>query len=170
MKEKYYTCKYDRPFKEIMLKESNKDILKKLLEHILKEKIEEIKILPQERNTRNLKVKRKTFDALLKIDNKNVEIELNSNIEDYVYPRNMAYISDLYASYILVGEEYDEETKIIQINLTYGLGKENKKFIREYYIQDELGKKFVGNFKIIEVNMDLYMDIWYSKIEKEIKY
>ena len=35
--KKYYTCKYDRPFKEIMLKESNKDILKKLLEHILKE-------------------------------------------------------------------------------------------------------------------------------------
>ena len=25
MKEKYYTCRYDRPFKEIMLKESNKD-------------------------------------------------------------------------------------------------------------------------------------------------
>ena len=46
--KKYYTCKYDRPFKEIMLKESNKDILKKLLEHILKEEIKEIIILPTE--------------------------------------------------------------------------------------------------------------------------
>ena len=53
MKEKYYTCRYDRPFKEIMLKESNKDILKKLLEHILKEEIKEITILPTERNKRN---------------------------------------------------------------------------------------------------------------------
>ena len=53
MKEKYYTCRYDRPFKEIMLKESNKDILKKLLEHILKEEIKEITILPTERNNGN---------------------------------------------------------------------------------------------------------------------
>ncbi|MBP3460972.1 MAG: hypothetical protein J6K21_00985 [Bacilli bacterium] len=58
MKEKYYTCRYDRPFKEIMLKESNKDILKKLLEHILKEEIKEITILPTERNNGNLKIKK----------------------------------------------------------------------------------------------------------------
>ena len=110
MKEKYYTCRYDRPFKEIMLKESNKDILKKLLEHILKEEIEEITILPTERNNGNLKIKRKILDALLKTKNERIGLELNSNIESYVHPKNMAYIADMYASNILVGETYNEDT------------------------------------------------------------
>ena len=163
MKPKYYTCKYDRAFKEIMLKESNKDILKKLLEHILKEEIEEITILPTERNNGNLKIKRKTLDALLKTKNERIGIELNSNIESYVHPKNMAYISDMYASNILVGETYNEDTLILQINLTFGLGKKDKESYRHYYVQDKTGKKFVENFKIIEVNMDSYMDLWYNK-------
>ena len=40
--EKFYTCRYDRPFKEIMLNEENKDILKWFLETTLKVKIDEI--------------------------------------------------------------------------------------------------------------------------------
>lgn len=167
--KKYYTCKYDRPFKEIMLKESNKDILKKLLEHILKEEIKEITILPTERNNRNLKIKRKTLDVLLKTEDKQIGIELNANIEDYVHPRNMAYIADMYASHILVGQEYTEEILILQINLTYGLGLKDKKGIRRYHIQDKEGNKFVKNLEIIEVNMDSYMDLWYNKNEKGIE-
>ena len=169
MNEKYYTCKYDRPFKEIMLKESNKDILTKLLEHILGYKIDEITILPTERNTRNINIKRKTFDVFIKTGNKQIGIELNSNIENYVHPRNMAYISDMYASHILVGKEYNEEILMLQINLTYGIEKSDKKLIRKYYVQDEEGKKFVKNFEIIEVNMDSYMDLWYNKNRKEIE-
>ena len=134
-----------------MLKESNKDILKKLLEHILKEEIKEITILPTERNNGNLKIKRKTLDVLLKIDNKQIGIELNANIEDYVHPRNMAYIADMYASHILVGEEYDEETLILQINLTYGIGKKDDKPIRKYYVQDNKEKKFVTNLTKEEI-------------------
>ena len=169
MEKKYYTCKYDRPFKEIMLKESNKDILKKLLEHILKEEIKEITILPTERNNRNLKIKRKTLDVLLKTEDKQIGIELNANIEDYVHPRNMAYIADMYASHTLVGQEYTEEILILQINLTFGLGSKNKKGRKRYYMQDEEGNKFVKNLEIIEVNMDSYMDLWYNKNEKGIE-
>ena len=167
--KKYYTCKYDRPFKEIMLKESNKDILKKLLEHLLKEEIKEITILPTERNNRNLKIKRKTLDVLLKTEDKQIGIELNANIEDYVHPRNMAYLADMYASHILVGQEYTEEILILQINLTFGIGLKDKKGIIRYYIQDKEGNKFVKNLEIIEVNMDSYMDMWYNKNEKGIE-
>ncbi len=45
IKEKFYTCRYDRALKEVFMNENNKDILEKLLESILKEKIEEIKYL-----------------------------------------------------------------------------------------------------------------------------
>ena len=40
--DKFYTCKYDRPFKEIMLKLSNRDILKLILEKILGVRITKI--------------------------------------------------------------------------------------------------------------------------------
>ena len=41
----FYTCKYDKAFKEIMMKEENFNILKKVLETILKVRIQEIKLL-----------------------------------------------------------------------------------------------------------------------------
>ena len=153
-----------------MLNEKNKDLLKLLLEHILKVEINNIEISPNERNSRNIKIKRKIYDALLTTNIGKIEIEVNSNIDSYVHPRNMAYISDLYSHHTLIGESYDEDTQIIQINFTYGLmKKKEKKAYREYYIQDKEGKKFVKNFKIIEINMDYYNKIWYDKKEKEIE-
>ena len=169
MQEKYYTCKYDRVFKEVFLKESNKDLLKGLLECVLKVNINDIIVKPNERNTENLQIKRKTYDALLNTDIGKIEIEVNANAEkEYVNPRNMSYLCDLYSHHTLKGEEYDEDTMIMQINFSYGLGKKNKS-IRNYYIQDMDKVKYVKNFKIIEINMDYFLVIWYSKDRKRIK-
>lgn len=165
--KKFYTCKYDRPFKEIMLKEKNIDILKWLLETTLKETITDIKIKTVERNSENIHIKRKIFDALLTTNIGKVQIEVNSNIENYVHPRSMAYITDTYSHDTLVGEIYTEDTKFIQINLTYGL--KDKKGLRIYKVRDEEGKLFVNNFIIYEYNMDFYKKLWLNKEKKEIK-
>ena len=101
--DKFYSCKYDRAFKEVFLKEENKDLLKALLETILKIKINEIKIIPNELNDRNIKIKRKILDALIETNIGKIGIEVNSNNKPYVHLRNMTYICDLYASYILSG-------------------------------------------------------------------
>ena len=106
---KFYTCKYDIPFKEIFLKEQNKD---------------------------------------------------------YIKPRNMAFLCDMYAGHTLVGESYTEETKIIQINFSYGLKDNNG--IRIYKIQDKENKEFVNNFLIYEINMDYYLKLWYNKNEQQV--
>lgn len=99
------------------------------------------------------------------------------NSIDYVglRTRNMAYISNIYSSYTEKGEEYSEEELILQINLTYGMMNKrekeeiDKKDIREYYVQDKEGKKYVKNLKIIEINMDYFMKIWDNKDESEIE-
>ena len=122
---KFYTCKYDKPFKEIMLKKSNRDILKALLKSILNVEIKDIEINSPEANVGNVSVRGKNFDCLLTTDKGKIEIELNAESVDYVHPRNMAYICNVYATHTLVGEEYDEDTDIIQINLTYNLKKMN---------------------------------------------
>ena len=164
--KKFYTCKYDRPFKEIFLNEKNKHLLKGLLETILKVKINKIEIKPNERNSKNLEIKRKHLDALIYTEDKKIGIELNSNAkETYVRPRNASYIFDVYSSHTLIGEIYNEEIKIIQINLSYNL--KDKEKVRVYKLRDKEGKEYIENLYIYEINMDYYKEIWYTKNEKE---
>ena len=134
--EKIYTCKYDRVFKEIFAKEENKDILIKLLESILKVKIEKVEYLNLERNVDNVNVARKHLDLFLKTDVGKIQVEVNATDKDYVKPRNMAYLCDIYSHHTLKGEIYNEETMMIQINFSYGISIDE--YVREYRIQDNV--------------------------------
>ena len=100
---KFYTCKYDRPFKEVMLKKENEDLLKWFLEDILKVKIERIDVHTIEMNTGNIHVRRKYADVILKTDIGKIEIEVNACNDACIHPRNMAYISNIYTNHTLVG-------------------------------------------------------------------
>lgn len=133
--KKFYTCKYDRAFKEVFMKEENKDILKSLIESILEIEVKEIKYSNLERNADNINIKRKHLDLLLETNIGKVQVEVNASDKSYVKPRNMAYLCDIYSHYFLKGENYDEDALIVQINLSYGLKYEEK--IRKYKIQDE---------------------------------
>lgn len=163
--KKFYTCKYDKPFKEIMLNEKNKDILKKLLETILKQEIKYINIKNVELNVKGMDVKRKSADVYLESLNKKIEIEVNTSLESYIHPRNMSYISNIYSSHTLRNDSYDEKTDIIQINLNYN--QKNKRIYNEYMMRDLYGDVYVKNLKIIKLNMEKYKEMWYHGSEKE---
>ena len=165
--QKFYSCRYDRTFKEVFLNPKNEDLLKVLLEDILKVKIEIKKILPTELITGNNIIKSKRVDALILATNKKIEIEINASINEYVYIRNMAYICNIYSTNALVGDSYNQDIDIIQINLTWGLDYEESK--REFRISDKNGNVYVKNLLIMEINMEYYKKIWYSKDEKKIK-
>ena len=170
--KKFYTCRYDTAFKEIFMKEYNKDILIALLESILDINIKELTYLNLEKNNGNIFIKRKHFDLHVKTETENIQIEVNNYLNEYARSRNTSYICNSYSKEILRGEDYLEKVKIIQINLTYGLFENNKykdnEKIRIYTIQDNSRKKYVENFSIYEINMDYLMNLWYSKNEKEI--
>ena len=165
--KKFYSCRYDRTFKEVFLNSKNEDLLKALLEDILKVKIEIKKILPTELIVGNNIIKSKRVDALILAINKKIEIEINASINEYVYVRNMAYICNVYSTNALVGDSYNQDIDIIQINLTWGLDYEESK--REFRIIDKNGNVYVKNLLIMEINMEYYKKIWYSKDEKKIK-
>ena len=144
-----------------------------MLESILNVKIKEIKYEPTERNTGNLKIRRKNLDCLLNTNEGVIGIEVNTSMPPYIKPRNFAFACDMYKSYTTRGNEYTEDINIIQVNLSYGLSKKQER-IREYKMQDIKGNTFVRNFRIIEINMDLYDKKWYdlnrekmTEIEKE---
>ena len=114
----WYSGKYDRAFKEVMLKEENHDILKLILEKIINIKIEEMQILNSERLKDNLHIKGQRLDIILKTNIGKINVEVNANNKEYVHYRNLAYLCDIYTHDILVGKEYDGNMKYIQVNLS----------------------------------------------------
>ena len=164
----FYTCRNDRAFKEVFLKPDNSDLLKALLEFILKIKIDKLEIKKTELLSGNVNIKDKRVDAIVHTGNKKIEIEINSQNKDYLHTRSTAYICNIYQSNASVGDTYNEDTDIIQVNLTWGLGRNNEE-MKIYKIMNEKGELYVKNFIIYEINMDYYDKIWYSKNEDEIK-
>ena len=164
----FYTCRNDRAFKEVFLNPNNSDLLKALLEFILKIKIDKLEIKKTELLSGNVNIKDKRVDAIVHTGNKKIEIEINSQNKDYLHTRSTAYICNIYQSNASVGDTYNEDTDIIQVNLTWGLGRNNEE-MKIFKIMNEKGELYVKNFIIYEINMDYYDKIWYSKNEEEIK-
>ena len=164
----FYTCKNDRAFKEVFLNPDNSDLLKALLEFILKIKIDKLEVKKTELLSGNVNIKDKRVDAIVHTGNKKIEIEINSQNKDYLHTRSTAYICNIYQSNASVGDTYNEDTDIIQVNLTWGLGRNNEE-MKIYKIMNEKGELYVKNFIIYEINMDYYDKIWYSKNKEEIK-
>ena len=164
----FYTCRNDRAFKEVFLNPDNSDLLKALLEFILKIKIDKLEIKKTELLSGNVNIKDKRVDAIVHTGNKKIEIEINSQNKDYLHTRSTAYICNIYQSNANVGDTYNEDTDIVQVNLTWGLGRNNDE-MKIYKIMNEKGELYVKNFIIYEINMDYYDKIWYSKNEEEIK-
>lgn len=144
----------------------NKDLLIYLLEGILNLKIVSVEYLNLEQNVDNIYVKRKHFDLFLKTDIGNIQVEVNASNLDYIKPRNMSYICAIYSHHVLKGQNYNQDTKIIQINFSYGL--EDTEERRIYYVQDRNNKKYVENFTIYEINMEKYINYWYTKDKEKI--
>ena len=163
----FFTCRNDIAFKEVFMKEGNEDILRALLESILHIKIKELTYLNLEKNNGNVHFRRKHFDFHIKTETENIHIEVNNGLKSYTRVRNAAFIFNTYSNSVLRGEEYDDNTKFILINFTYGMSKKEKD-CRIYEIMDDKGKTYVNNLFIYEFNMAYYLDLWYSKDEKGI--
>ena len=154
-KKEFYTCKNDRDFKEVFMRKENKALLTKLLENTLDIKIKELKYLNVEKTVDNVKIRSKRFDLHVKTESENIQIEVNSQMQDYIRPRNASFLFDTYSHGVRVGKEYDEKTLFIQINFTYGLGEETKYFdnndenINVFMLRNNKGKPFINNLKII---------------------
>ncbi len=174
MEKEIYTCRNDRVFKEIFMKEENKDLLIALLESILDIKIKELEYLNLEKNVDNINVRRKRFDLHVKTEKEDIQIEVNSQMYDYVRPRNAAFLFDTYSHNVQVGKDYTENTLFIQINFTYGLGNETKYYnkreydvISKYMFVNQKCKPYIHNIVLYEFDMDYFTKLWYSNDEKE---
>ena len=69
---------------------------------------------------------------------------MNTYYNDYVRVRNFSYITSIYNNQVTVGEKYNEDTNIIQINLNYGV--KDTEYKRVYKVRDETGQEYIKNF------------------------
>ena len=174
--EKFYTCKNDLAFKEVFMKEDNKDLLIAIIESVLNIKIKDLEYLNLEKNVDNIHVRRKHFDLHVKTEKQNIHIEVNSQMKDYVRTRNISFLFDTYAHETKRGSDYSEKILFIQINFSYGLSENSKynKGKREpfyvYTIKDQRIINFINNLVIYEVDMDYIIKLWYNNKEKRNRY
>ena len=149
----FYTAKNDRCFKALYMQENNKDILKDLLEEVLKIKISSIKLMINEQTKENVNLKYNNLDCIITSDNKRIGIEMNSTNTEFYRVKSACYIFDDYSHHFQKNQDYDDITKFIQINFTYQ-NSCSKDIYKEYYLQNDNQERFIENFLIIEYNMD----------------
>ncbi len=170
LKEKDITAVKDRVFKEIFYDERNKDLLIAVVETCLGVKISNVEYKNNELPQGNYQIRGKRLDILLDTDKGKINVELNAKKDKYINARNFSYICNVYIRNTLVGDDYTEDVDIIQINLTFGLGKESKEIFEEYVVMSKHSQKmYIKNLTIYEFNMDKIMEFWYSKDEEKIK-
>lgn len=161
-KDKFFTAKNDNVFKAIFCNENNTFLLKTLIERCLKIKIEIIEIHAPEKIKENIYAKGQILDVLVKVDNRLINIEVNSGFYDGVHRRDFGYAGSKYSEEVKIGENYLDMNEVIQINFTWGLPRKYS-ILGEYLLVDKKTEiKFVDNFSIFEYNMDKIRELWYS--------
>lgn len=122
-----------------------------------------------------IKERRKILDLVVYTEKEVINVEVNNAYKKDLYIRNFLYFCKLISSNLEKSKDYTKLGKHIQLNLTWNLQKyipfdirEKKKL--EFYVKDEETglKVFEDKFKIVNINMDYYVELWYSKnVENE---
>ena len=162
----FYKAGADGMFKAIFGDEQDKELLEKLLEVTLDEKVKVEKILNPGILKTNVRSKDKTLDLLVRgSDDTLYNIEVNMSYYKHLNRRNAAFVFSKYSEDLKISDSYTNMNKIIQINLTSELSEESE-LINEYKLIDENTKKeYIDNFVIYEFNLDKLKEVCYNMDE-----
>jgi len=152
-----------------------KETIKRLLEETLELKVKEVYLANTEMPVEKINERRKILDLVVYTEKEVINVEVNNAYKKDLYIRNFLYFCKLISSNLEKSKDYTKLGKHIQLNLTWNMQKyipfdirEKKKL--EFYVKDEETglKVFEDKFKIVNINMDYYVELWYSKkVEKE---
>ena len=92
MKKKFYKGRSDIIFKGIFLKDSNRDMLKRLIEELINKKVEILEVKASELPKGTVYEKGKILDVLVASDEGEINIEVNSYSDEDLHKRNASYI------------------------------------------------------------------------------
>lgn len=133
--------------------------MKLLLEIILKEEVKEYTLLSNEliKNKEREKGKEKEVDILVLVNNKIVNIELNTNFNEVIKEKNISYLERIMLSLRKKGGKYQKLKieQVIQVNINFNrVGKKEIENVSVYNETEE--KKYLKSSMIINYNIDFY--------------
>lgn len=165
MKKKFYKGRSDIIFKGIFLKDSNRDMLKRLIEEAINKKVEILEVKASELPKGSVYEKGKILDVLVASDEGEINIEVNSYSDCDLHKRNASYIFNRYSSSIPVGGNYADMKNFIQINLTYADSEKSNdlEMISEYRLE-EINRHvdYIKNLTVYEFNVSKIKEAWYN--------
>ena len=166
----FYRGKTDRVFKSILCKEENQRMLEWFLSLTVGRAMKIIKYLRNEQPINRVAEKSKIVDLLVELEGEMLHLELNNNLDSTkkksIQRRNFMYVASDYVATIKRGEDYNQDHKMLAIDLSYGLGSKQPLY-KYYYVQSEDNEKYIEDIGILVVNMDKVDDIWYNGTKKE---
>ena len=151
------------------------EFLKRLLEETLDIKVNELYSANTEMPVEYLKEKGKILDLIVCTDKGTINVEVNNEYKEDMYVRNFLYFCKLISSHLTKNNRnYNNAIAHIQLNITWNLKSYfknidvSKRKKVEFYVTDtKTGTKvFEEIFKIVNINMDYYKNLWYSKDTK----
>ena len=164
--QKYFKAKNDAMFKAIFCNENNRDLLTRLLEDILGTKVTIKKVSVPELIKKNIYVKGKTLDVLVKTDSEEINIEVNSYSNKVLRRRNASYIFSRYANNVEVGSSYLKMPKFIQVNLTSETDSGIPDVAKYTLLDPNTCELYIDNLIIYEFNLPKIKETCYNKNNK----
>ena len=170
-KEKnFFSFNYDRVFKSIICDEEarkNNDfhLLERLISECLEKEVKVLNIIPSELSVQNTNERTKRLDLLVKCENKEVHLELNTSFDKATRIRNNCFFFSFYSQHAKSGKSYDLKTEFIHISLNYNMGNKYDYFC-ELNTNDNKELNLLENILIRHVNLEKFANIWYDNVAK----
>lgn len=158
-------AKIDIAFKSIYCNENNYDLLTRLIKEVINDDVNIIALKVPELVKKNMLIKGKTLDILVKTDKGEINIEVNTYSNKALRRRNAGYIFKRYSDYVNVGKTYKDMPKFIQINLTSGDDEMPERSVYTLY-DNENDKEYIDNLEIYEINIKKAKEAWYNEGRK----
>ena len=146
----------DYVFKRVFAYEGNEDVLKDLLEAILKIDIKSLKVRNPEILGQTKESKKIILDIKVKLeDGTKVDVEMQAKNEGNIEERGTTYIGELIAEELNSGEVYRNLNKVIFIGILNF----------NYYKRNSYHN--IARFKFEETNKEEYVNMGYTKEDRE---
>ena len=114
-------------------------------------------------------------DVVVKVDTTNkykLVIEVNVREKAYrnILDRNLYYLSEVFSKGLKQKSNYEELVSTYLINLNTFVVSKEKKVIDEYLLRNEEGEVYSDKIKILCINLEECLKLWYNKKYEEERY
>lgn len=164
---------YDKMFKKVFGNPDNPEPIRYLIQCVLKEKILNVQLLPQDIIGDNHNDKKNSVDVIVTLeDGRKVIVEANTNFDVSIRKRNMRFISRVMSQELDEGDEYTgyHDHYLINLNL---VGSEKYPIVRYTHKADNPDNEdryfeYSQDLTIYCVNISHFTNMCYNDSDKKL--